>query len=257
MIRKINYTDREKLKRSDAQVALTRAGGNRYQVDAKIDLARYALPATASVLVEAYHGPLCERYHWGFVGQAAVPDDRVLPMMADPETIMFRVKIVDERERHGRIIAVADRIQPQKPNETESNRVSLLPVVLDAHMGERIWKVDFEADMPELHVNKHIEDMKAEAKASALFHTLVFPEVVSEVLRHIIVVDEHTDPYGDEEDWRSLWLRFVLNLPGVPADVPEIDADVGAWIDSAVAAFCAYHRTRQRYAACLEKRNNS
>ena len=257
MIRKINYTNRQKLKRSDARVALTRAGDNRYQVDTRIDLTSYSLPATASVLVEAYHGPLCERYHWGFVGQTTVPDDRTLPAMADPETIMFRVKIVDEREQHGRIIAVADRIHPQKPEETESNRISLLPVVLDEHMGERIWKVDFEADMPELHVNKHVEDMKAEAKNSSYFHTLVFPEVVSEVLRHIVLDDEYTDAYADDDDWRSLWLRFVLNLPSVPPEIPESEADADPWIDSAVAAFCAYHRTRDRFAACIENKDKS
>lgn len=253
MIRKFNYTNRQKLRRSDARVSLPRVSGDQYQVDASIDLEPYSLPSTASVFVEAYHGPLCKRYHWGLVGQPSIPDDRALPRLADPETILFRVKIVDERDRHGRIIAVADRIHPLSPEEAESKRVPLLHVRLDENMGDRIWKLDFTADWPELHLNKHVEGMKAIVRTDIQFLSLVFPAVVRQILKEIVVTQSFTDPYCDDDDWQTLWLRFVVNLPGVPGDVPETQDDAEEWIETAVDAFCAYHRTRERYAACLKE----
>ena len=157
---------------------------------------------------------------------------------------------MDERERHGRIIAVADRIHALSPETTESNRISLLHVRLDDSMGDRIWLVDFSTDWPELHLNKRIEEVKAIARTDVQFLSLVFPAVVREILREIITEQQITDPYCDDEDWQALWLRFMVNLPGVPKEIPEGD-DAEPWIETAVGAFCAYHRTLERYQARL------
>jgi len=173
--------------------------------------------------------------------------------LADPDTILFRVKIVDERERHGRIIAVADRIHALSPETTESDRVSLLHIRLDDNMGDSIWRVDFTTDWPELHLNKRIEDIKATVRNDFHFLSLVFPAVVRDVLREIIKEQEITDPYHDDEDWQALWLRFMVNLPGVPAEIPE-GTEADPWIETAVGAFCAYHRTLEKYQAGIADR---
>ena len=142
---------------------------------------------------------------------------------------------------------MADGIHPLSPDQTQSERVPLLHVSLDENMGDRVWKLDL-SDWPELHLNKRIEDVKAIARTAVHFQSLVFPSVVRDILREIVIEQEITDSYYDEDDWKALWLRFVVNLPRVPSLIPEAKADQETWIEAAVDDFCAYRCTCKRYA---------
>jgi hypothetical protein len=111
MIRKFNYTQREKIKRRDTLIAIDCSDSSpELQVNIRIENYREKLPPHGVVYVEAYHRTKYERFRFGTVSQLRTPDDLTLKTftLADTENVRFRVKVVDETEKHGRIIAMAD-----------------------------------------------------------------------------------------------------------------------------------------------------
>ena len=64
-----------------------------------------------------------------------------------------------------------------------------------------------------------------------------YPEVFRQVLRRILIEDEHTDPDCDD-DWPSLWLKLARQLPGMD-EPPASTDDQEIWIDRATEAFSA------------------
>ncbi|NQU38913.1 MAG: hypothetical protein HQ523_03080 [Lentisphaerae bacterium] len=253
MIRKFNYTKREKILRKSVRIALAHDHNGVLAFSTDLSLDQYGLPPGASVYIEAYHGVVSQRFSFGTVSHFHIPMDRALHGFASADAVRFRVKVVDESKHHGRIVAGADGISPLSPEDTEANRVSLLHVILDEELEERLWKLDFSGDWPALRVNKHVPDMKALVRADLHFLSLVFPEIIAQVLRQILLVEEYDDPFAldqnseQDDDWRGLWLRYALSMPGISGDIPSEEADRPAWVDDCVQAFCSMHSAMRKY----------
>ncbi len=236
MIRKFNYTGRERILREDVRILLKEEDGQR-AFDASIDLDGYELPGGALVDVEAYRSgsPTWMRFSFGTVAKVEAPGDLTLTEFDSFDGIKFRVRVTSVEEPAGLLLAEADRITLKKPDEEKENRVSLLPVVPD-DLGEQLWRVDFEEE-PALLVNRAVGDWRA-VSLSPGFVALVYPAVLREVLTRTLLFEKHFD-VDDPEDPLSKWLRFALLLPGI-ADPPAEDEGLEAtrdWIERAVGAF--------------------
>ena len=161
---------------------------------------------------------------------------------------MFRVKVVDGK---GRILAVADRVIPRRSEDEDASKQCLLPVEF-ADLGHSIWRLDLDGEWPSLLLNNRIDNIREIARADESFQALVYPEVVRQILNHIVIVEDHTDPDTDPDDWMSLWLRFTIGLMGRKTLPPSggeehIVLDKGRWIDDAIEAFCASQHVVERF----------
>ncbi len=236
MIRKFNYTGRERILREDVRILLKEEEGLR-TFDASIDLDAYELPGSALVAVEAYRSgsPTWMRFPFGNAAKVEAPADRMLTEFDSFDGIKFRVRVTSVEEPSGLLLAEADRITLKKPEEEKENRVSLLPVVPE-DLGEQLWRVDFEEE-PSLLVNKAVGDWRA-VSLSPGFVALVYPAVLREVLTRTLLFEKHFD-LDDSEEPLSKWLRFASLLPGM-TELPTEDEGAEAshdWIENAVAAF--------------------
>lgn len=245
MIRKFNYTGRKKIKRSAVRVDLVQDSAGRRCVHAQLQLTDMALPANAHVYVEAYQRTAYQRFDYGTVGGLKPPADPRLSHFSDSATPLFRVKIVDRGGVHGRILAAVDKIRPESVDSLPSGSHCLLYV--EYHdLGGCVWQLDLEGDWPVLKLNRAAEEINMVASSDRRFLPLVYPEVLRQVLTHVLIVEEHTDPDCDD-DWPSLWLKLACSFPGM-APPPQAGSHAQReWIEKAVDAFSANNRLIEKF----------
>ncbi len=250
MIRRLNYTGRIKIFRSDVRLA-TREIGGALSFDADLRLIDYELPAEALVFVEAYRQTTWMRFSFGTVAAMQPPVDRWLHEFDSPDGILFRVKVTQAKHEHV-LLAVADRIPLAQP-EQGAEQESLLEAV-PAELGDELWRLDLDNEPRLLVNNSAAADWRQLAK-SPVFLALVYPAVLREILTNVLH-HGHRDT-DDDSDWRSKWLRFATLLPGVDPELPAKDADdeeAKRWADDAVAAFAKKLTLKEKFKIAWETR---
>src|SRR4051812_26464943 len=102
MIRRFNYTGREKLPADHINLRLHR-NGHGMLFDAQITgVDALGFPGSAKVFVEAYHQATYMRFDFGTVASIQIPPDRALTQFYDGSPVNFRVKVVDTSTETGR-----------------------------------------------------------------------------------------------------------------------------------------------------------
>lgn len=240
MIRKFNYTGRKKIKRSLVRVDLRRDADGYRCFDIALSLDEMALPTKAHVYVEAYHRTAYQRFDCGTLADLHIPQDRRLLRFSETQQPLFRVKVVDLSGGLGRILAALDKVRPQSVDDLPLGGRSLLFV--EYHdLGNAVWQLDLDGDWPVLKLNGNADEIGLVASSDKRFLPLVYPEVFRQILVRILLIDEHSDPYCDD-DWPSLWLQLACSLPGVGRPPDQGRADQGAWIDTAVESFSGNYK---------------
>ena len=250
MIRRFNYTDRIRILREDVLIQLRQTDGW-LAFDATLILGDYGLSEEALVFVEAYRQTSWMRFDFGTVGAVIPPQDCRLSEFDSPDDILFRVKVTQASDTHV-LLAEADLVPLERPEESDDKRVPLLPVKPHP-LGDEIYRVDFSDDRPRLLINNAAGDWRAIAKSPA-FASLVYPNVFREVLTRVVMLDGHDDE-SEPTNWRSLWLKLAESLPGVgdcPSSTDPEDERLD-WIDSAVQAFAAKLKNLARFGEYWKK----
>ncbi len=203
--------------------------------------------------VEAYNPASYMRFSFGTVGAPDEPEDTGLVDVTARPLPKFRLKVVDETERYGLLLGVADKLVPLRPDESLDDRQSLLPVEM-CDLGDRAWRLEL-GDWPVLELNKRVDGIAEAARSGGSFLGLVYPEVIRALLHEIVIEQGQTDPDFDTDDWTSLWLRYACTLPGVgpPPSGAGATARRVEWIDDTVQAFCRSRQARTRLEAAIEK----
>lgn len=255
MIRRLNYTGRIKIHRTDVSLA-TREEAGTLCFDANLRLRDYELPAEALVFVEAYRQTTWMRFPFGTVAnlQPPPPEKRLLTEFDSADEIRFRVKVTQAHDEHI-LLAAADRIPLAKP-EDDSDSESLLEV-RSAELGDELWCVDLD-DEPRLLVNKSAAPDWRQLARSPVFFALVYPAVLRQVLTNVLT-SGHRDT-DDETDWRSKWLRFASLLPGMDPQPPEKQEGMEAalrWAEDAVAAFARKLGLKDKFTAAWHSKEGA
>lgn len=253
MIRRLNYTGRKKIPRSRITIRLVEGPRSTWLFTADYDLSGFDFPPGARVYIEAYNPHSYMRFPFGSIGLPREPDDTRLLSVTPRPLPKFRLKVVDETERHGLMLGVADKLVPLRPDEDLENRQSLLPVEF-CDLGDRAWRLEL-GDWPVLELNNRVEGIAEAARTGGNFLGLVYPEVIRSLLHEIVIVQGQTDLDFDDSDWTSLWLRYACSLPGVGPPPSHVGANARReeWIDDTVQAFCRSRQARMRLAASIEK----
>jgi hypothetical protein len=248
MLRRFNYTGRKKIKQEDVPIQLIGKGPVlEFEADLA-SIAKYEVPATAKLFVEAYERAAYMRFDFGTVGSISTPPrtERLLTEFEGSDAIRFRVKVVDAGHE-GQLLAEADGIFPRTPDETEKDRDSLLPV-RSKNLGEEVWAIEFpesSQDRPVLLVNVEVGNRTALVRSPG-FMALAWPCILRQILKQILVIDEHSD-LDDDADWHCLWLRFGRNLLPSNANPPNKAEDASDWIEDVVRVFCEKYKLMSHF----------
>jgi len=254
MIRRFNYTDRQKIPRENVRLAWVVNGAGPLQFRGDIDLSlERPLDPSANVFVEAYSGPVVMRFPFGTVEYPEHPADTSLGEFAPGLKPLFRIKVVDPGSER-LILAWADGVTPLSPEEIESGRRSILHVET-VDLGPLVWKLRIDSNQFRLQLNSAIREPRDIALMSreADFIALVYPAVIRQILEHLLLGPER-DAVEEDHDWLIfaglLTGRRAPKLDDEAADPTDDSAfadEVEAWVQEAIEGFCRQQHATERF----------
>lgn len=255
MLRTFNYTGRRRITLDRISIDLWEPDPGPYRCDVDLSLSDLALDPNCRVYVEAYYrSSAYQRLDAGTVAEPRPPSGVLLDAIPKIENVLFRIKVVDESDSaHGRIVAVADRVRPNRIEGDEtSKRASILWFEPD-DLGDEMWRVSFEDEMPVLLVNNSgpilEEEIKTIVQSDPGFRALVMPAAARAVLQHLMLVERVAFEPADEE-WPGLWYQFARELidedPPDPTEEENVEERL-KWIDAVVAEFARSYGARVQY----------
>ena len=251
MKRTFNYTNRRKIERRDVQIVL-REDKEGLTFDADLErigpTGSYRFPAAAVVFVEAYRQNQWMQFVFGTVAAIRPPLDRRLAEFESPEGLLFRVRVVlpKEPERH-KLVGEADQIPFVKAGDAEDRRKPIIEPQ-SAPLDQLLWKLDLDHDVPRLLVNQNALPTWRDFARNPFFVSLVYPEVLRQVLTRALIGPDALDNDEDDESpsWQRDWVNFACKLGGM-CELPEAEDEERRreWIDAAAAAFARRNNLRQ------------
>lgn len=238
-IRRLNYTKRKKLTLDQVHIALSPAGQGRLRMFTADLTLPSGLPGDARIFVEAYRSSPAARmrFDYGTVSalQAPPAGQRQLTEFDDDlPPPLFRVKITDNNEQPGRLVADAQRIRPLDPDEQPDKQRGILYTMWRDNDG-LVWELDIldEVRGPVLYIDQTADPYK-ELPGRIEFKALVYPEIMRRMLTRALADDSRDDPEG----WQHTWLQFPRQTFGF-MDPPPTRDDLDEnkdWVDTAVRA---------------------
>lgn len=211
MKRTLNFTGRKALGREHVSLRLIRPDTGPPTFSASFTgLAGLGLPPTAAIKVVPYAGSSSMRFDFGTVGLPLLPADASLGDLDVGATVLFDVRIIDESEAVGRILASARQLRPGSDDDA-ADRKSLLPVET-ADLGELLWKLDApDGAPPVLQLNSRIPGAIGRLRTDPLMQGCILPVAIG------ILVDRVLDPESadtDDLEWVQDWRTWISDVTG-------------------------------------------
>ena len=230
MQRSINHTGRRKIEAKELQIHMQEQKNGIAIFDVDFSLNREKLPDDASIYIEAYQRNTLQRFAFGTVGEIRKPENRELDQLDLTSPALFRIRIVDETEHLGRLVASAERLKPEGDNE-EDQRSSLL-VVRSRPLGQQTWKLEFDTGgKPELCINSRIPDAIGQIRNNPQFQSLILPAAFRQVLMFFLWNDDEEEGSVAEQ-----WIAFAEHLAG-EKPLENDPSQLSNWIDDVVERF--------------------
>ena len=236
MIRKFNYTGRKKINRTNIEISLF--GDDKLkQFDAEIKLDDLNLPSNASVYIEPYYHFSFMRFKFGTVEKISPPNETLITEIPFSDILYFRIKVVDEVDNNGQLLAYADKIKPTSPENGHEKRKSLLPVNFSAPLRHQTYRLVFTDDSPILEISKKINNPKDILKSKE-FVSLVFPSLVKEIATKLAT--EYTDYIDIEDHWTVDWYNYFTKVikSDELTDGEINNEEITEWVNAVVDKFC-------------------
>lgn len=220
---RINSTGRKKILREHLRIRLNEAGANQPpSFTADIQLPdELKLDSSAKIYVEPYVKSSYMRFDFGTVGNITPPASCVLADIDAGASVLFRVKVVDETDEVGRILAATSGIRPEDDADGDDRR-PLLPV-RSANIGEEIWQLEIDREAgPTLIVNSRVPDLIETLKRDIFLQGVIYPEVVRRLAREILCEDSEL---SDDDEWVSDWKNWFSTQLGREIEEGETDGN--------------------------------
>jgi len=260
MKRKFNYTGRKKIYREYISLFLNRDNnGEIKSFSLDLDLEKMNFKQDYKIYVEAYNKTDVKRFDFGTMGKNLTPDDTSLSDIAYSKNIKFRILIVDETGKHGRIIAHADRIT----SETDIETIPILPVDFE-DLGNQVWKINFSdiEGAPILILNRNIPNIETIPKTDPQFFMYIIPAIIREILFYIYFVEKIDSIQDPSIEWHKNWLNYAKQI--LPSEnLPENNdnssqSEIIDWVDKVIEEFCYnYHDKWDSFISVLMEGNDS
>ncbi len=235
MIHRVKPTKRIRIPNSCFDITLSDAEDDGPQsFTAIFDFEELDVDPDAEVVLTEYRRRNAMRFPYGSVAAQSPPLDRRLTTVANP---LFRL-MIRASDGSGKLLASRDRIKPK----TSSGVQSLLWLEETTALGNEVWGITFDHELPTLLVNRNLEGISNEARTSGKFQSLVFPEAMRIILRYALI-EQDVEPSDAEGKWTD-WLAFVKtfhedDFPQRSNDDANRAEQINKWIDGAVKNWTA------------------
>jgi hypothetical protein len=174
------------------------------------------------------------RFELGTIANPSVPEELRLHEIDPGDSVLFRLQIVENEEKTGRILGAANQIRPDS-TETPDGRRRLFPVE-QLDLGQEPWRVRITPAGPVLQLHFGLPQLVTQLKTDPLVQGIILPVALREVLQ--VLADCAANEEEEGVSWRDDWLRYCkehLRLDDDPADLNEEQRE--GWVDDGVACF--------------------
>jgi hypothetical protein len=241
MKRSFNFTGRKEIPSSTIRIHIQRGSAldDFPKFTAELEgLKELNLPPDARVYVEPYVGATVMRFPFGKIADIVNPTDTSLTELDAGNSILFRLKVVDESSDPCLIVASANQLRPVSEHEIADERQAILPVREVADLGEELWTLDIKSDIgPELVINNNVPEFLQRLKSDPFVQGLILPHALREVLKFIF----HSETIEDDRPWVEAWLEFASEISGIAS--PDLNDEteeetIDDYIETCVQRFC-------------------
>lgn len=247
MKRTFNYTNRRLVRKGDVKVTLKEEVEG-LAFDARIDLSKYDFPSDANVWLEAHRMNTWMSFACGKARAGIITASGALSEFDVADGILFRLRVVESKPNGPlKLLGEADGLHFVKDGDAESDDRDIITPYPD-DLGERLWKLDLEAEPPQLLINNKAQPFWKDVAKDPAFIALVYPEVLRQILRLVLETWSADD---EQTGWRSDWMTFAKHLVG--SDPPESESDDELseaqviWLDNVVSEFSRKNRMRSTW----------
>jgi hypothetical protein len=247
--KRINSTGRRKLFGDDVRITIIQENsGGPASFEAKFDFSELPdLDRNAKVYVEPYVRSSSMRFDFGVVANPVSPATTVMTDLDRGESVLFRVRVVDDSQIVGRILAAANGIRPIEKGDS-SDRKPLLPLKT-TDTGELLWRLAFDPSSgPVLEISNKVPALASRIKIDPLLQGSIYPMALRDVLTRLT-----SESVDEEAEWFQDWSKFVSALTGSELDELENDeVSQEMFISDAVTTFADAHRFASKAAEFSE-----
>ena len=122
MLRTFNYTGRNCIERTEVRIRKEDTEDNVPEIDADFNFKERGLPGKSKIYIEAGYKNTLQRFDFGTLDSILRPKERALDRIDLSGPTQFRVRIVDESDEVGRILASADRLRAEGEEDHDDQR---------------------------------------------------------------------------------------------------------------------------------------
>ncbi len=237
MIRRLNYTGRKLIPHENLLINVRKING-RKAFNAEMSFEGLGFPGRSKIFIEPYYKSSYMRFDFGTIEDFSPPLITYLSEIPETDQVLFRIKVVDNEGRNGRLLGLAERVSPKSTETEVSGRIPLLPIDFAKDLGQQIYQVFFDetGNRVILEINSRIEN-GPEFIRSNEFKSLVLPSVVRLIAERIKNHEFDTDSMG----WEDLWLKFFytkINIEEKPEFSEDNEGSLDDWIENLITVFC-------------------
>lgn len=237
MKRSFNSTGRKKIRQDHVKFRVIKDNA-KTPIAFTADLSQLSelnLPETSRIYVEASIKHSSLRFDFGTTGAIAHPPECKLDELdRDNSNVSFRVMVVDETGRVGRLLAAGDGFTDESHIHEGDGRKPLLPAE-ELPLKQQIWDLQIDhSGGPRLIVNSTVPGLLEQVRKQALLRGAIVPEAVRRVVRYMLEEAEEDAPWF--ADWQLL-LEKQLGLPPLDDVDRADDSAINDYVDDAVKRF--------------------
>ncbi len=259
MLKRINYTDRRRIPRSQIAVKVDPTDPASFTIDLPADLVSNPDAEVAYIDVTSAGSSEVLRHTIPWNGNGFSRGPYPLGRISWKKAI-FDVKVVEKSgDDPGRILRRASRIKATgaggHPDDGASHQ--LLATIREP-LGEQVWALRLGESVT-LVLNDSLAMDDEQFLGNQAFASLVFPEICRRALDWAVVTEGVApgDLTPDDTNPAALWVRFAAEVaPDAQCPVtpvggwsPQNRSDLDDWIDDVVACLCRRHKLCSALAA--------
>jgi len=259
MLKRINYTDRRRIPRSQVSVKVDPTDPASFTIDLPADLLTDPHSQVAYVDITSAGSSEVLRHSLACNGSGLNRGPYPLGRISWKKAI-FDVKVVETvGDDPGRILRRAARIKAVGAgSDSDDGATHQLLATIREPLDEQVWTLRFGEPVT-LVINDALAMTEEQFVATQAFASLVFPEICRRAVEWAVLTEgvQPEDLTADDTRAAALWVQFALetapdtSCPAAPPGgwKPTDRADLDEWIDAVVAALCRRHRLRSSLVA--------
>jgi len=254
MIKRVNSTNRVAVSKEEISIRIDDTLGDTNRTfDVNYSFMPGRFPADAELVLEATCGGSTEvkRFVTGTVAHPVNMRGGSLVGL-NGKHIRFKLKVIDKSEVIGKLLGTAERIVPEySSNKTLTGQFGLLPVDV-ADLGERLWKLEFGAEVF-LIVNSRVPELYERIGTDPTLYAVIFPEVIRRVLNAALKAGAEDEEEDDSERWAVQWLTFGRRMHPQQETTKKKDEEEEQedWVDLVVEEFCKRHQFASKFQSAI------